>query len=265
MNADSKIEKGVNPGFTLIELLVVIAIIAILAGMILPALARAKGKAQSTGCMNNFRQLQLGWSMYAEDNNSTCVRITSRDGRDIAPSWVLGNAQTDSSPTNIQSGLLFAYARGLNTYVCPADRTPTKVATPAPRVRSYSISAYLNHDYIGRSGSWNPIDTAAFDVTKTTSLGAPVEMFVVVEDHPDSIDDGGFETSQGSDQTWWELPADRHSRAANFSMADGHIEHKRWKSAKKFSAYNQQAAGLDLEDLRWVHHRIPADRLGKYD
>ena len=193
------LERRVAPcfrsqGFTLVELLVVIATIAILAGLLLPALARAKTKAQSIGCVNNLKQLQLGWHMYAQDNNDTCVRITSRNGRDVTPSWILGNGQLDSSPTNIESGLLFTYAPALGTYLCPADKALTKGGTPAPQVRSYSISAYLDHDYVGKSGSWNPVTAVGIDLGKTSSIAAPAGMFVFAEDHPDSIDDGGFET-----------------------------------------------------------------------
>src|SRR5262249_10839491 len=156
------------------------------------------------------------WQTYAMDHGESCVRITSRNGADVAPSWVLGNAQKDSAQSNIQSGLLFAHVTSLGSYVCPADKSFTKAGNPAPRVRSYSISAFLNHDYVGKSGAWDPSVHPGI-LVKTSALAVPSEMFVFIEDHTDSIDDGAFETSpDAADQTWMELPSDRHNQAENF-------------------------------------------------
>jgi prepilin-type N-terminal cleavage/methylation domain-containing protein len=94
-------------GFTLIELLMVIAIIAVLAGLLLPSLGRAKAKVQSVACLNHIHQLTVCWSMYSDDNNGWLPPNEASGEISLPGSWVEGDAKTDRDTRNIEKGILF--------------------------------------------------------------------------------------------------------------------------------------------------------------
>ncbi len=261
-----------HAAFTLIELLVVIAIIAVLAALLLPALAKAKQSAQSTKCLSNLKQLQLAWLSYAHDNNDRLVPNKSRNTggliqRSVAPSWVLGNAKWDRALTNIQAGLLYSYAGAEGVYHCPSDKSLTRGATtPALRIRSYSLSGWLSSDMAGKGMQFNTED-ARFKA-KLAAIPAPSRTFAFLDEHQDSIDDGLFGaydpihwTEPDADlelKTWLEMPSDRHDRGCNFSFADGHVEHWRWRWPKVFQQDSQRPANdLDKADLQQLQACLP--------
>src|SRR5882724_10880910 len=149
--------RSPRQAFTLVELLIVIAIIAILAAMLLPALSKAKQKTQLIQCMNNNKQLTLGWLMYADDNNSKLPPNMNGNGpSDTAKSWV--NGWLDWNPgntdnTNLQflaNALLGPYVqRQVKVYKCPADKYLCTEGNPAQqmdRVRSSSMNGYIEGD-----------------------------------------------------------------------------------------------------------------------
>ncbi len=232
---------GNRHAFTLIELLVVIAIIAILAAMLLPALSKAKQRAQGIQCMSNTKQLTLGWIMYNGDNNGNLCPNVILDTTGI-PTWVFGienfvPSNLDNTNLNVlMNGLLWPYVKSQSVYKCPADIYD--VPAEGPRLRSYSMNAFITGGAANAANLVND-ETSLLQIgghwkmyNKETDimLPTPSDLFVFIDEHPESINDGAIVINPSTPTRWQDdLPASYHNGACGLSFADGHSEVHAWR------------------------------------
>ena len=227
-------------GFTLIELLVVIAIIAILAALLLPALSKAKMKAQTIQCLNNAKQLQMAYELYSTDNGDRLMDNTvSGVASPGDQAWIKGNVQqwVSDYADHPRQGVLFPYNASLGIYRCPASHAFVKglgwgSSAQVLHNRSYSVSVWL--------GS-NP-SLANQIAQKYSAIHSPTKTSVFIEENQISIDNGAIGFNRMNVSGIWNLPSNRHNNSCNLSFLDGHVETFRWHGPRLKELNDQYSA-----------------------
>jgi len=267
-------------GFSLTELLVVIAVIGILAGLLLPVLAKAKGQARRIQCTNNQRQLYLVWMMYSGDHNDGLAPNGHGDPDFLEEEhlklWVAGDTHFYLPAfTNVQLlldsqyAVFGAYLKSAPTYKCPEYRgltpasiaaanqgTPQEARRPDVKIRSYSLNSY-----IGWALGSEELTAGYTIFRKMSDLAQPAGLFTFQDVHPDNICFPAFVVRMpGDEESLYHYPSSQHQGRGVLSFADGHSESHAWTDPRTMPPVNGSVLAHwnpcpGNPDLGWIQQR----------
>jgi prepilin-type N-terminal cleavage/methylation domain-containing protein/prepilin-type processing-associated H-X9-DG protein len=275
---------GSRKGFTLIEALVVAGIIGLLASVILPALAGAKGRGYRIVCLNNERQLGVAWTLYADDREGylaynygmgeTYTTVASGQFLNWANNVMTWDLKQDNTnEVQLTRGGLGPYLLGVvSPFRCPSDRALSDEQRGAgwrERTRSYSMNAQVGYAGGYIKGTTNINNPKLKQFVRMGEIPNPSGIFVFIEEHPHSINDGYFLYRRDElPSLWYDLPASYHNRGANLIFADTHVEYRKWVSEGTVQPPVELAVNflpmpvplVDTRDFDWLMQRtsVPA-------
>jgi prepilin-type processing-associated H-X9-DG protein len=253
----------------LVEALVVIAIVGVIAALLLPALSRARDRGMAIVCLNNTRQLNLGWQLYVEDHDGLLPCNFAMAGTSFRTNlnWVNDVMTSDLSSDNtntdtITQAALGSYVSGtLSVYRCPADRYLSTVQSAAGwegRLRSYAMNGFLGQN------ETVPSSTGPRQFLKVTDVPKASEIFVFLDENASYVNDGSFalaKTTVAGTTINNDTPATWHNNSSALSFTDGHVQLHRWQNAgASTSGGTVQASALTQPasaDTQWL-----ADHMG---